>query len=124
MSKKTMPFDFLLTYLPRNIVVQPAIGMFYIYWNKKIVLIARQTGKNPQHNGLWIATDQQYHASLKQQIPAISNFVFEEGAEIASNWLLLSEGHDDFETAAITISELITKRDPRIGRTTPKSAQL
>lgn len=119
-----MPFDFLLSYLPRNIIIQPAIGMFYIYWNKKIILIARQTGKNPQHNGLWIATDRQHHASLKHDIPAIADFVFEEGAEIASNWLLLNDGHDDFETAAIAVSELITKRDPRIGRITPKSEQL
>lgn len=119
-----MPFDFLLSYLPRNIIVQPAIGMFYIYWNRKIMMIARQTGKNPQHNGLWIASDRQHHASLKHDIPAISDFVFEEGAEITSHWLLLSEGHDDFETAAIAVSDLISKRDPRIGRTTAKSKQL
>jgi hypothetical protein len=119
-----MPFDFLLNYLPRNIIVQPAIGMFYIYWNKKIVLIARQTTKEPQHNGLWIATHREHHASLKQEIPAISDFVFEEGTDTSSNWLLLSEAHDDFETAAIAVSELIAKRDPRMGRTTPKSKLL
>jgi hypothetical protein len=121
---KPMPFDFLLNYLPRNIIVQPAIGMFYIYWNRKIVLIARQTAKNPQHNGLWIATDREHHVGLKKAIPAIGDFVFEEGGDIASNWLLLSDAHDDFETAAIAVAELITKRDIRIGRVTSKSQQL
>jgi hypothetical protein len=119
--KKLMPFDFLLNYLPRNIIVQPAIGMFYIYWEKKIVLIVRQTNKNPQHNGLWIATERSNHASLKTEIPAITDFVFDEGKDIDSAWLLLAYAHDDFESAALAICELIAKRDSRIGRVTRKS---
>ncbi len=116
-----MPFDFILNYLPRNLVIQPAIGMFYIYFDKKIVLIARQTAKNKQHNGLWIATHREDHASLKAEIPAITEFVFDETGTIDSNWLLLSEAHDDFEKAACTVCELISNRDKRIGRVTKKS---
>ncbi len=119
-----MPFDFILNYLPSTVVVQPAIGMFYIYWDKKIVLIARQTQKNPQHNGLWIATQREAHASLKVEIPAITDFVFDEGANVDSAWLLLSDVHDDFETAAIAVCELISVRDKRIGRATKKSEGL
>ena len=119
-----MPFDFILNYLPRNIVVQPAIGMFYIYFDKKIVLIVRQTTKNKQHNGLWIATNREDHASLKAEIPAITDFVFDEGEGVDSAWLLLSEDHDDFETAAATVCELISNRDKRIGRITKKSQLL
>ncbi|MES2332532.1 MAG: hypothetical protein V4539_23195 [Bacteroidota bacterium] len=119
--KKQMPFDFILNYLPRKIVVHPAIGMFYIYFDKKIVLIARQTAKNKQHNGLWIATNREDHASLKAEIPAITDFVFDEGKEVDSPWLLLKEDHDDFETAAGTVCELILNRDKRIGRVTKKS---
>lgn len=119
-----MPYEFLLMHLPRNIVVQPAIGMFYVYWNRKIVFIARKTAKNPQHNGLWIATEQQYHESLTKEIPAIGHFVFDEGEDVSSQWLLLSERHDDFESSAIAVAELITHRDPRIGRSTPKSRLL
>ncbi len=119
-----MPFDFLLNYLPRDIIVQPAIGMFYIYWNRKIVLIARQTKKNPQHNGLWIASHRGHHATLKKDIPAITDFVFDEGWDVESAWLLLNDQHDDFESAAIAICELIAKKDMRIGRSTPKSELL
>jgi len=116
-----MPFDFILNYLPRKLIIQPAIGMFYIYFDKKIVLIARQTAKNKQHNGLWIATNREYHAGLKEEIPAITDFVFDEDKTIDSAWLLLSEGHDDFENAAGAVCELISNRDKRIGRVTKKS---
>jgi hypothetical protein len=44
--KKPMPFDFLLGYLPAGVIVKLAIGMFYIYFDKKIMLIFRKTGKN------------------------------------------------------------------------------
>jgi hypothetical protein len=119
--KKQLPFDFILNYLPRNIVVQPAIGMFYIYFDKKIVLIARQTAKNKQHNGLWIATNREDHTSLKAKIPAITDFIFDEGETVDSAWLLLPEAHDDFESAAGEVCELISNRDKRIGRVTKKS---
>lgn len=118
---QTMPFDFLLQYLPGTIIVKPAIGMFYLYYNGKIVLIARRTVKNPQHNGLWIATEREHHESLKRELPAIGDFVFEEGSEVTSHWLLLSDAHDDFESTATRLCEMISNRDPRIGRLTKKN---
>jgi hypothetical protein len=120
--KKPMPYDFLLDYLPRNLIVLPAIGMFYVYLDKKIVLIFRKTGKNPQHNGIWISTKREYHTGLKAEIPAITDFVLDEGFD--TNWLLLSDTHDDFETAAELVCELVSKRDARIGKVTPKSASI
>jgi hypothetical protein len=122
--KKTMPFDFLLDYLPANIIVVPAIGMYYIYWEKKIVLILRKVTKNSHHNGLWIAAKREEHAGLKAELPAITDFVFDEGEVFDTAWLLLSDTHDDFEEAAINICELISHRDKRIGKTTPKSLSL
>jgi hypothetical protein len=115
--KQPIPFDFLLDYLPASIVIKPAIGMFYIYFDQKIVLIFRKTGKNPQHNGIWISTRREDHDSLKTEISAITNF--EEGIDTA--WLLLSDDHDDFESAAIQICELVSRRDKRIGKVTPNS---
>lgn len=93
-----MPFDFLLDYLPAGVIVKLAIGMFYIYFDKKIMLIFRKTCKNPQHNGIWISTKREDHASLKAEIPAITDFVFDEAFDTA--WLLLSDSHDNFESAA------------------------
>ncbi|CAN5203016.1 hypothetical protein BH09BAC6_BH09BAC6_34130 [soil metagenome] len=119
-----MPFDFLLDYLPASVVIKPAIGMYYIYFEGKIVLIFRKVGKNPQHNGLWIATRREDHASLKAEIPAVTDFVFGEDEAFEPNWLQLKDGHDDFEEAAISICELISQRDKRIGKSTPKAIEL
>jgi hypothetical protein len=120
--KQSMPFDFLLDELPASIIVKPAIGMFYIYFNGRIVLIFRKTNKNPQHNGIWIATTREHHNSLMAEVPAISPFELDEGIDTA--WLLLSHRHDDFESAAVRICRLVSGKDPRIGKVTPKSAAL
>jgi hypothetical protein len=122
MMKKPMPFDFLLDYLPPDIIVKPAIGMFNIYFDKKIVLIFRETGKNPQHNGIWISTQKTHHAGLKAQIPAVTQFELEEVFD--TMWLLLSNNHVDFESAAIQLCELVSSRDSRIGKITPMSKAL
>jgi hypothetical protein len=117
--KKPVPFDFLLDYLPANVIIKPAIGMFYIYFDQKIVLIFRKTGKNPQHNGIWISTRREDHDSLKAEIPAITDFSLDEGFDTA--WLLLSDVHEDFESAAIQLCELVSRKDKRIGKVTPGS---
>jgi hypothetical protein len=120
--EKTDTFHFLLDYLPANIVIRPAIGMYYIYWEKKINV--SQVIKNAQHNGLWIATKKEYHASLKANIPAITDFLFDEGEAFESAWLQLKDDHNDFETAAIRVRELISHRDKRFGKETRKAAEL
>lgn len=119
-----MPFDFLLDYLPASVVIKPAIGMYYIYFEGKIVLIFRKLSKNSQHNGLWIATKKEHHISLKTNIPAITDFVFDEGETFESAWLQLKDDHEDFEETAIRICELVSHRDERIGKATPKAAEL
>jgi chloramphenicol O-acetyltransferase len=121
--KKPVPYDFLLDYLPANVVIKPAIGMFYIYFEGKIVLIFRKVGKNPQHNGIWLATRREDHVSLKTDVPAVTDFVFGEDEAFEPNWLQLKEDYDDFEEAAIAICELVARRDKRIGKPTPKAIQ-
>jgi hypothetical protein len=121
--KKPMPYDFLLDYLPPGVVIRQNFGMYYIYWEGKIVLILRNQTKDSNHNGIWISTRREYHTSLKAEIPAITDFVFLEGELFDTHWLLLHPDHDDFETAAISICNLITHRDKRIGKATKKAAE-
>src|ERR1700712_2452591 len=102
--KKPMPFEFLLDDLPPSVIVLPAIGMFLIYAHGKNVLIFRKTGKNPQHNGIWISTKREHHTSLKADIPAITDFTFDHATD--TDWLLLIDAHEDFESPAIRFSEL------------------
>jgi len=41
------PYDFIFDYLPRNIIVKPMFGMYYIYLNKKLMLMLREAVKEP-----------------------------------------------------------------------------
>jgi hypothetical protein len=88
-----MPFEFLMDYLPGDTIVVPAIGMYYMYTNGKNILIFRKTGKNPQHNGIWISTKREHHTSLKAEIPTITDFTFDHSTD--TDWLLLSDTHED-----------------------------
>ena len=122
--KKPIPYDFLLDYLPSTVIIKPAVGMFYIYFDKKIVMIFRKVGKNPQHNGIWVSIKREDHASLKAELPAITDFIFDKDEAFDTNWLLLSGGHDDFERAATQLCKLVTNKDTRIGKSTPTSISL
>ncbi len=112
---KLIPFDFIFDYLPPGITVKKMFGMHYIYWGKRIMLILRRSGKEPDLNGIWVATDKVHHESLKNDIPELGPFIM-NGDERHGNWLLLQDDAEDFEGAAIKVCELITHGDARIGR--------
>lgn len=121
---KVVPYDFVFDYLPGNIVIRPMFGMHYIYLNKKIVLILRKVSKNHDLNGIWIATSKEHHQSLEDDVPALTDFVLDNGDMHDSDWRLIKEEDDDFEMAAIRICELISHGDKRIGKETKGGAEL
>ena len=118
---KAIPFDFVFDYLPRHVVSKAMFGMQYIYLNKKIMIILRRASKNLDMNGVWVATSREHHQSLEKDIPALADFVLDNGEIHDSNWRLIREDHDDFEAAAIKVCELISHGDPRIGKLTEKA---
>ncbi len=117
---KTIPYIFVLDYLPGNVVLKYMFGWYYVYWGKKLMIVLSKVAKRPEWNGIWIATGIAYHESLLRELPELQPF-FLEGADKQSNWLLLPDGADDFETSAVKICELISHGDARIGRITKKS---
>jgi hypothetical protein len=121
---KAAPFDFVFDYLPQNVIIKPMFGMHYIYLNRKIVIILRKAATNLDMNGIWLATSKEHHQSLEKEIPALADFVLDNGEMHDSNWRLLRHDHDDFEEAAIKICELISHGDKRIGKETKKGAEL
>lgn len=114
---KSALFDFIFDYLPAGITVKKVFGMHYIYLGKRIMLILRMSVKQPELNGVWIASGKAYHESLKNDVPGLGAFVM-DGDERHSNWLLLRDETEDFEGAAIKVCELISHGDARIGRVT------
>ncbi|HEY2580397.1 MAG TPA: hypothetical protein VGI43_01240 [Mucilaginibacter sp.] len=116
----TAPFNFVFDYLPTGIVVKKMFGMHYIYIGKRIMLILRKRDNEPEFNGIWVATIKSHHESLKNEIPELGGF-FVNGDERHGNWLLIHESVEGFEEAAISICELISHGDSRIGNLTEKS---
>ena len=91
-------------------------GLFALYVNDKIVLMLCQRIKNPEINGVWIATDQAHHKSLKKDFPSIRSISIDVDEATDSNWQLLPVDADDFESSVIKVCEFIQRKDPRIGR--------
>ena len=117
---KSAPFDFVFDYLPTGITLKKMFGMQYIYLGKRIMLILRKSAKQPEWNGIWVATSREHHEGLKNNIPELGHF-FMDGDDRHSNWLLIPDNAEDFEGAAIKVCELIAHGDARIGRETSGS---
>ncbi len=67
-----------------------------------------------------MATNKSHHDSLKKDVPELGPF-FWNGNEERGNWLVIGDGADSFEEAAIKVCELISHGDPRIGNLTEKA---
>ena len=118
------PYDFIFDYLPDDIIVKWLFGMHYIYFNKKNILILRDAVKEPELNGIWIATVQAHHASLIIDLPGITAIMASEPGKKDSAWMYIHPTNDHFESTTIHLCELITRNDPRIGVVTKKSLSL
>ena len=115
-----VPYEFMFDYLPADIITKKMFGMHYVYWRKKIMLILRRRFNEPEFNGVWVATNKSHHDSLQKDVPELGSFIW-DGNEQRGNWLVIRDGVDGFEEAAIKVCELISHGDPRIGNLTEKA---
>ncbi|MDB5156613.1 MAG: hypothetical protein JWR50_1320 [Mucilaginibacter sp.] len=121
---KPVPYDFVIDYLPRHIVVKAQFGMHYIYLNQKLMLMLRKTDKGDGLNGIFVITLKTHHQSLAEEIPGLTGFVLDTGENYESHQRFLAEEDPDFETSAIKLCELISRGDSRIGKATKGGALL
>ena len=113
--RKAVPHEFVLDELaslaPRT---NPMFGCLAIYVQDKIVLILRDKPKNPDDNGVWLATTEEHHQSLRGEFPNMRSVgVF--GKEV-TDWQILPSDAEDFEQTALRACELVLAGDPRIGK--------
>jgi len=74
MTRKKIPFDFVFDYLvPLDITVKPMFGIWAFYVDGKIMLVLRQRNDHPDTNGIWVATSQQHHKSLKSELASLTS---------------------------------------------------
>uniref|UniRef100_Q02A52 TfoX N-terminal domain-containing protein n=1 Tax=Solibacter usitatus (strain Ellin6076) TaxID=234267 RepID=Q02A52_SOLUE len=111
--RKRIPHEFVLEALtglsPRT---NPMFGCLAVYVGEKIVLILRD--RKTADDGVWLATTPEHHESLRREFPNMRSIqVF---GEKVTGWQVLPVDAPDFEESALLACELITARDPRIGK--------
>ena len=123
---REIPYDFILDYLLRiETTVKPFFGMSSIYTGQKLLLMLRDRKDQPELNGIWVPTHRDSLESLQAELPSLRQiYGLGNTRRSAAVWLMVHPEAPDFERTAITLCDLITRRDPRIGRLSkPRAAR-
>jgi hypothetical protein len=89
-------------------------GCLAIYVQDKMVLILRDKRDGTADNGVWLATTEEHHQSLRREFPNMRSIqVF--GKKV-TGWQVLPADAKDFEEAALHACKLVLAGDPRIGK--------
>ena len=113
--RKGVPHEFVLEALaPLSPHTRPMFGCLAVYVGEKIVLVLRDKREAPSDNGVWLATTEEHHQSLRQEFPSMRS-IGVLGKEV-TGWQVLPADTPDFEQAALRACELILARDSRIGK--------
>jgi hypothetical protein len=114
-KRKPIPHEFVLDALaPVSPETRPMFGCLAVYIGEKIVLILRDKQNNPEDNGVWLATMEQHHESLRREFPSMRSIGL-LGKKV-TGWQVLPSSAADFESAAMHACELVLASDPRIGK--------
>jgi hypothetical protein len=117
-KEKVIPFDFVVQELDRlRPTVRSMFGCFAVYVDIKIMLMLRNRPDHLEDNGVWVATADEHHDSLKKILPSMRPIKL---LGKVSKWQNLPVDSDDFEENVMKVCQLILKGDVRIG-TIPKS---
>ncbi len=114
-KRKPVPHEFVLDAVARlSPRTRPMFGCHAVYVEDKIVLVLRDKGEETADNGVWLATTQEHHESLRREFPNMRS-IRVLGNKV-TGWQVLPVDAPDFEAAALRACELIVARDPRIGK--------
>jgi len=114
-QRKAVPHPFVLDAIAvLSPTTRPMFGCLAVYVADKIVLILRDKRNGTADNGVWVATTQDHHDSLRREFPNMRSIqVLAQGV---TGWQVLPADAPDFESAALHACELILAADPRIGK--------
>lgn len=114
-KRKAVPQEFVLEAMAAlSPKTRSMFGCLAVYVEDKIVLILRDRRDAIADNGVWLATTEEHHESLRRDFPNMRSIqVF--GKKV-TGWQVLPVDAPDFEEAALHACELIAARDPRIGK--------
>ena len=114
-QRKPIPHAFVLDAISTlSPYTRPMFGCLAIYVKDKIVLILRDKSKNTADNGVWLATTQEHHQSLRREFPNMRSI--QVLGKRVTGWQVLPVDAPDFESSALRACELVLAGDPRIGK--------
>lgn len=114
-TRKAVPHEFVLDALTGlSPVTRSMFGCLAVYVGDKIVLALRDKDDGTGDNGVWLATTEDYHGSLRREFPNMRSIQM-PGKKV-TGWQVLPADAPDFEEAALHACDLIARRDPRIGK--------
>ena len=116
--RKAAPYPFVLEALmPLDPEVRPMFSGFAVYIGEQIVLMLRDSLKNPKDNGVWLVFSESADLadkSIPRDFPSIRKIEL-LGGKIA-HWRLIPADSPTFESEALHACDLLLKRDSRFGR--------
>ena len=114
-QRKAPPHEFVLDALaPLSPRTNPMFGCLAVYVGGKIMFILRDKRDNTADNGVWLATTEEHHESLRRDFPRMRS-IGVLGKKV-TGWQVLPAEAPDFESAALHACELVMAGDPRIGK--------
>jgi hypothetical protein len=114
-KRKPVPHQFVLDAIASLApVTRPMFGCLAVYVGDKIVIILRDKPDASADNGVWLATTEQHHESLRREFPNMRSIQL-LGKKV-TRWQVLPAEAADFEQAALRACDLVIARDPRIGK--------
>jgi hypothetical protein len=112
---KQIPHAFVLEALePASPETRPMFGCLAVYVKDQITFILRDRREGRRDNGVWLATTEQHHESLRRDFPNMRSIG--SLGKTVTHWQVLPADARDFEEAALRACEFVLARDPRIGK--------
>jgi len=114
-QRKPIPHEFVLEAIAAlSYETRSMFGCLAVYVGDKIVLILRDKRNKTADNGVWLATTEEHHQSLRREFPSMRSIGL-LGKKV-TGWQVLPADAQDFEEAALRACELVLAGDPRIGK--------
>jgi hypothetical protein len=117
-ARRSAPYPFILEALaPLEPEVRPMFSGFAVYVGDKIVVILRDSPKNPKDNGVWLVfseTAKMNDPDIRRAFPSL-RLIDLLGGKIA-HWRLIPADSSTFESEALHACDLLLKHDARFGR--------
>jgi hypothetical protein len=117
-KRRSARYPFIVEALaPLEPDVRPMFSGFAVYVGEKIVLMLRDSPKQPKDNGVWLVfseTADLDDPGIRQDFPSL-RLIDLLGGKIA-HWRLIPADSPTFEWEALHACELVLKHDGRLGR--------